>query len=360
MASPSATTPAAHATGSPPAAAPGSNASSPKNIIDVVEQIEADNDADSTYASSTLTDTTSLRSSALSYNWEHGRRYHSEDSGAKYWGPNDERQQEAEDLHNEMHKQIRAGGLYYAPLDKPQHVLDVGCGTGAWAMDFADANPSAEVIGLDLSPIQPTWVPPNCRFEVDDINKPWTFPKNHFDYVHVRNMLGTVTNWTAFHKGALEHIKPGGWIEQVEFSSATRSDDNTMPPGSAIERWTDLWLQVGSKIGVTFQAAEESYDAITAAGFVNVEQRILKVPLGPWAKDKQYKNWGQWYLAFILQGIEGFAVRSFTEVLGWSIEEAHLFLAEMRKNLQDPSIHAYSELRIVYGQKAIEPSTSSP
>jgi len=96
-----------------------------------------------------------------------------------------------------------------------------------------------------------------------------------------------------------------------------------MPPGSAIERWTDLWLQVGSKIGVTFQAAEESYDAVTAAGFVNVEQRILKVPLGPWAKDKQYKNWGQWYLAFILQGIEGFAVRSFTEVLGVRFTPSH-------------------------------------
>ncbi|CAI4213998.1 unnamed protein product [Parascedosporium putredinis] len=324
MASPSATTPAAHATGSPPAAAPGSNASSPKNIIDVVEQIEADNDADSTYASSTLTDTTSLRSSALSYNWEHGRRYHSEDSGAKYWGPNDERQQEAEDLHNEMHKQIRAGGLYYAPLDKPQHVLDVGCGTGAWAMDFADANPSAEVIGLDLSPSSP----PGSRPTADSRRA----------RTHQARRLDRASRILQRHPLRRQHHAPG----------------------SAIERWTDLWLQVGSKIGVTFQAAEESYDAITAAGFVNVEQRILKVPLGPWAKDKQYKNWGQWYLAFILQGIEGFAVRSFTEVLGWSIEEAHLFLAEMRKNLQDPSIHAYSELRIVYGQKAIEPSTSSP
>lgn len=29
--------------------------------------------------------------------------------------------------------------------------------------DFADEYPEAEVIGTDISPIQPSWVPPNLR-----------------------------------------------------------------------------------------------------------------------------------------------------------------------------------------------------
>jgi methylase of polypeptide subunit release factors len=37
-------------------------------------------------------------------------------------------------------------------------VLDVGTGTGKWAIEFADAYPGASVVGLDQSPIQPTWV----------------------------------------------------------------------------------------------------------------------------------------------------------------------------------------------------------
>lgn len=30
-----------------------------------------------------------------------------------------------------------------------------------WCIDMGDEFPAAEVIGVDLSPIQPTWVPPN-------------------------------------------------------------------------------------------------------------------------------------------------------------------------------------------------------
>jgi methylase of polypeptide subunit release factors len=36
--------------------------------------------------------------------------------------------------------------LYLAPIDEKacRKVLDVGCGTGIWSLDFADAHPSAE------------------------------------------------------------------------------------------------------------------------------------------------------------------------------------------------------------------------
>lgn len=33
--------------------------------------------------------------------------------------------------------------------------------------------PSAEILGNDISPIQPSLVPPNVKFEVDDIEQEW-------------------------------------------------------------------------------------------------------------------------------------------------------------------------------------------
>ena len=70
--------------------------------------------------------------------------------------------------------------------------------------DFADEYPSSEVIGVDLSPIQPASVPPNCRFVVDDVNEAWQYPDNKFDLIHIRAMTGSVSNWVDFHKKALQ------------------------------------------------------------------------------------------------------------------------------------------------------------
>jgi hypothetical protein len=63
--------------------------------------------------------------------------------------------------------------------------------------------PSAIVKGIDLSPIQPSWIPPNVRFEVDDYNKEREHT-NRFDLIHSREILGTVPDWVQFYKKALE------------------------------------------------------------------------------------------------------------------------------------------------------------
>ena len=60
---------------------------------------------------------------------------------------------------------------------------------------------------MEKSPIQPDFVLANVRFEVDEISKLWTFPSDHFDYVHTRSMLGTVPDWTEFYKSATQQVR---------------------------------------------------------------------------------------------------------------------------------------------------------
>ncbi len=55
----------------------------------------------------------------------------------------------------------------------------------------ADKYPSAQVIGLDLSPIQSTWIPPNLRFTVDDFEDEWVCGDD-FDLVHMRSTISLV------------------------------------------------------------------------------------------------------------------------------------------------------------------------
>jgi methylase of polypeptide subunit release factors len=90
--------------------------------------------------------------------------YHAYKAG-RYVFPNDEKELERLDIsHHSQGLQLNA--LHLAPIGTPQRILDVGTGTGVWAIDIADQYPSADVLGIDLSPVQTTWVPPNVRFEV--------------------------------------------------------------------------------------------------------------------------------------------------------------------------------------------------
>jgi cyclopropane fatty-acyl-phospholipid synthase-like methyltransferase len=89
--------------------------------------------------------------------------------------PTDEKEQDRLDMHHEIMLAMLDGKLHLAPVKEPHRILDIGTGTGIWAIDMADTYPAAEVIGTDLSPIQPVWIPPNCRFEVDDAEQEWTF-----------------------------------------------------------------------------------------------------------------------------------------------------------------------------------------
>ena len=52
--------------------------------------------------------------------------------------PNDDTEQERLDLYHHIFLLLKNGQLYTAPLDKPQNVLDIGTGTGIWALDFAE------------------------------------------------------------------------------------------------------------------------------------------------------------------------------------------------------------------------------
>jgi SAM-dependent methyltransferase len=76
-------------------------------------------------------------------------------------------EQDRMDLHHEILLLLLEGDLHKAPIvSNPQKILDVGCGTGIWAIDMADKYPSADVLGIDLSPLQPKWcVRPDASLE---------------------------------------------------------------------------------------------------------------------------------------------------------------------------------------------------
>ncbi|CAF3526880.1 unnamed protein product [Fusarium graminearum] len=342
----------------------------PQHWGQLSEDIDDRDDADSTIPDN-ASSTASLTSSILKYRTLHGRLYQSERGNTDYWGPIDEAGQEAMDINHHVLTLLMGNKLYLAPLSKDIQVytgdvsmlttltctdtkaaIDIGTGTGIWAIEFADQFPNASVIGTDLAPIQPSWVPANLQFQIDDCTQEWTIPPNSLDYVHMRWLVGSIADWTALFKEAYKSLKPGGWVETYEPSATVESDDNSVLPGSAMSQWQKFFVEGGRKMGRPFTVFQDELQkkAMQEAGFVDIEERNFKNPVGGWPKDPEAQSIGQYTQATLEQDGKGTVLHMAT-ALGWSEEEVTVFISHLRREIRSPKIHAFFRQKAVWGRK---------
>ncbi|TLD30007.1 S-adenosyl-L-methionine-dependent methyltransferase [Venturia nashicola] len=305
-------------------------------------EVDSSTDGDSAYGESERP--SSLASIASEVNrsvFENGRRYHGYGS-AQYAFPNDEAELERLDMQHAMMTLLLNNRLFWSPLRPDiQRVLDIGTGTGIWAIDFADLYPSAEVIGTDLSMIQPDWVPPNLRFDIDDAELEWTFAPDSFDFIHNRNFVCSIRNWPRLVEQAFKHVKPGGYVEWQEKVPIFNSDDGTLTRDDPIMQWGDAFCEAAARFGTPCDSPQRLKGWMETAGFIDVEEHILKLPIGIWPRDKRLKNIGLFEMVNMQEGLEALSMMPFTRALNWSPERVQLFLVDVRRQTRDRSVHGY-------------------
>ncbi|KAK2031343.1 methyltransferase domain-containing protein [Colletotrichum zoysiae] len=304
------------------------------------------------------TDSTSLNSSVYEHSFRNGRRYHKFRHG-RYPIPNDETEQNREDMLHAMMLEVTDGRLYFAPIgDNPQKIIDLGTGTGIWAIEMGDLFPSAEIQGIDLSPIQPAWVPPNVKFIVDDVEDTWLNGSN-FDFVHLRNMVPVLKSPVNLLRNAYEcdflafphqHMKPGAWVELQDVDGQVHCDDGTLPPDWPLVRFTNHLVEAFAKFGTNSHAAVFGRQYLEEAGFVNIQHNTVKLPYGTWPKDKNKRLVGMYYRTACEEFFPAVGAIHF-DMLGWSKMEMEVLFAQCRNAMRDPAVHAYGMMHFWSGQK---------
>ncbi|KAF5646872.1 methyltransferase [Fusarium sp. NRRL 52700] len=317
-------------------------------------------DTDSALGDDTAESTSSITSSILQYRNINGRTYHHDIGNAQYWGTNDEKQNESMDINHHVLTLVLDGALYLAPIPNDiKNAVDIGTGTGIWAIDFADSFPDAQVIGTDVSPIQPGWIPPNLRFDIEDCTQEWTFDPNSQDYIHFRWLVGSIVDWDQLFKEAYRCLKPGGYVESHEALSRMDCDDGSITEKSAMHQWGKFFVEGGKKIGRSFTIVEDGVQksAMEKAGFVNREERDFKasdsfpVPIGGWPKDPKMKEIGKFAQATLEQDIEGYVLFMANTVEGWTKEEVEVYISMLRRELRQGNMHPYYRQKVVWAQK---------
>ncbi|KAF4970218.1 hypothetical protein FSARC_2704 [Fusarium sarcochroum] len=338
------------------------------NSLAVDENAAADNtfdDGDSALERDSGSEVTSLKSSILKYRQENGRTYHAYKDGdrkraIRYTKPSQSTtwsNQTLADLQHHLFLLTFDEKLHAAPLPKDvRRVFDAGCGTGIWAIEFGDEHPECEVVGVDLSPIQPAAVPPNVSFYVDDLEEPWDYSSN-FDFIFARFLTGSIRDWPKFFEQSHKNLYPGGVIEMIDIVYPMQSDDDSLPEDSALYKWSNLLHTAFVNNGSPMNSALKYKDQLEEAGFVDVNVVKRKWPQNRWPKDPKHKQIGIWANQNATDALSALSLAVFTRPqghggLGWTKEEVEVFLTDVRKDIKDVNIHAYWPIWSVYASKS--------
>jgi hypothetical protein len=106
---------------------------------------------------------------------------------------------------------------------------------------------------------------------------------------------------------------------------------------TALYKWGQEIHRATAKVGINSLAALEHPKRMTDRGFINVDKKQLKIPLGPWAKGKKEKKIGTMAQKDLHDGLEGISTKLFL-ILGYSKEEATEFLEKVKADLMNPEV----------------------
>ncbi|KAG8955189.1 hypothetical protein FRC04_009647 [Tulasnella sp. 424] len=142
-----------------------------------------------------------------------------------YMLPTDSSEHSRLDLQHEAVKLMLGGSIYQAPElvkaalssreNLKRRVLDVGAGSGKWAIDMAEEFPHVDVLGIDL--VLPNVLtdssrprPSNCSFRVADANKDMGKIDFTYDLIQLRCVGTGIHDWDLFLFEAARVLRPGG------------------------------------------------------------------------------------------------------------------------------------------------------
>jgi ubiquinone/menaquinone biosynthesis C-methylase UbiE len=141
---------------------------------------------------------------------------------------------------------------FLAPL---QRVLDVACGSGAWALSLAQAYPHLQVEGFDIDERMIKYANTqaragrleNARFRVLNALDPLDYPADSFDVVNVRFMaVLPAAAWPRVMRELVRITRPGGIVRLTE------AEAYSLTNSPAFETLSGMFLQAFKRAGHGF------------------------------------------------------------------------------------------------------------
>lgn len=188
---------------------------------------------------------------------------------------------------------------------------------------------------------------------MDDFEQPWAYTDTEaFDLIHARDLFGSVSSWPMFLSNAHRSLNPGGWIEikQCELKMYSDTDPN-LEKALTLKNGMKLLVDASRKSGKHLDVAEDLVAWMRDAGFVDVEQEIIEVPIGQWSLDEDWREVGMMHRENLINGTASYILAFFTKILEWDVKDAKLYISRVRECLMNNELKLYSKFNVFHGRK---------
>ena len=184
------------------------------------------------------------------------------------------------------------GRLHTAPVpDSLDLILDIGCGTGAWAFAMAQERPSSQIVAVDLTPPDIT-TSPNITVLKLDAEKEWGFERK-FGYIHGRMLTSGIHDWPTLLSRCWDNLKAGGWVELQDVCHPFRAEDPIADNDSSkFIKWGQIAERCWAINGLDYRTTTKHVRRLRGLGFVDIHEEEWKWPLGEWSKIEQERRIG--------------------------------------------------------------------
>jgi hypothetical protein len=138
---------------------------------------------------------------------------------------------------------------------------------------------------------------------------------------------------------AFKSLAPGGYLEMQDVCLPCQYI-GPPPKESALYKWNELVLTGAAKLGRPWTNVQHYKRWMEESGFDDVVEESFYWPTSAWAKGKYFKDISMYFQEDTLKGLEGLSLKAM-RALGWSVEEIQAFLADVRSDVNNTSIHAF-------------------
>lgn len=256
----------------------------------------------------------SISDSVFEEIFENGRRY----ADGDYFLPNDDDEETRASIVHQAYIAALMGelSLNRIPPTTPR-VLDVGAGPGDWAIAVAELLPNAEVVATDIWPFEPTDIPQNLYYQIDDAREEWNYTEP-FNLIHMRGLAGAFPDWDFIYAQAYKHTTDFGILEIADWTSIRY---NREEPDSYLHIYNGACQSAAEKAGISLNLEHLRKEKIEEVGFRILRRATIEVPIGPWHPDPRKASLSKMALVAAMEGLEAQSLRLLTKYLDWSVED---------------------------------------